>query len=67
METKYRSFLEDKVNEIIKIKPIDNTFADGLDYKDVNYYKNFNCRLQTFLPEMRCLKLIEPQWQIHLR
>ena len=59
LETKYRSFLEDKkLMKLLKIKPIDNTFADGLDYKDVNYYKKLLIAdYKLFLPEMMMFKI----------
>ena len=44
--------------KLLKIKPIDHTFADGLDYKDVNYYKKLLIAdYKLFLPEMMMFKI----------
>ena len=59
LETKYRSFLEDKkLIKLLNVSSDDNTYADGLDYKDVYYYKNLLIAdYKLFLPEMMMFKI----------
>ena len=59
LETKYRSFLEDKkLIKLLKVSSLNNTFADGLDYKDFNYYKRLLIAdYKYFLPEMMMFKI----------
>ena len=59
LETKYRSFLEDKkLMKLLKIKSLDNTFANGLDYKEANHYKKLLLAdYKLFLPEMMMFKI----------
>ena len=59
LETKYRSFLEDKkLMKLLKIKSLENTFAEGLNYDEDNYYKNLLIAdYKLFLPEMMMFKI----------
>ena len=59
LETKYRSFLEDKkLIKLLKVSSPNNTFADGLNYKDLNYYKKLLIAdYKYFLPEMMMFKI----------
>ena len=59
LETKYRSFLEDrKLIKLLNVSSDNNTYADGLDYKDVHYYKNLLIAdYKLFLPEMMMFKI----------
>ena len=59
LETKYRSFLEDKkLIKLLNISSDNNTFADGLDFKDFYYYKNLLISdYKLFLPEMMMFKI----------
>ena len=59
LETKYRSFLEDKkLIKLLNVSSDNNTYADGLDYKDVYYYKNLLIAdYKLFLPEMMMFKI----------
>ena len=59
LETKYRSFLEDqKLIKLLNISSDNNTYADGLNYKDAYYYKNLLIAdYKLFLPEMMMFKI----------
>ena len=59
LETKYRSFLEDKkLIKLLNVSSGNNTYADGLDYKDVEYYKKLLIAdYKLFLPEMMMFKI----------
>ena len=59
MEIKYRSFLEDKkLTKLLKINSKKNSFADGLDYEDLNHYKKLLISdYKLFLPEMMMYKI----------
>ena len=59
LETKFRSFLEDKkLTKLLKINSTNNSFADGLDYKDLNHYKKLLISdYKLFLPEMMMFKI----------
>jgi asparagine synthase (glutamine-hydrolysing) len=59
LETKYRSFLEDqKLIKLLNISSDNNTYADGLNYKDAHYYKNLLIAdYKLFLPEMMMFKI----------
>ena len=59
LEIKYRSFLEDKkLTKLLKINSKQNSFADGLDYEDLNHYKKLLISdYKLFLPEMMMYKI----------
>ena len=59
LEIKYRSFLEDKkLTKLLKINSKKNSFADGLDYEDLNHYKKLLISdYKLFLPEMMMYKI----------
>ena len=59
LETKYRSFLEDqKLIKLLNVSSDNNTYADGLNYKDAYYYKNLLIAdYKLFLPEMMMFKI----------
>ena len=59
LETKYRSFLEDKkLIKLLNVSSENNIYADGLDYKDVYYYKKLLIAdYKLFLPEMMMFKI----------
>ena len=59
LEIKYRSFLEDKkLTKLLKINSNKNSFADGLDYEDLNHYKKLLISdYKLFLPEMMMYKI----------
>ena len=59
LETKYRSFLEDKkLTNLLNVSSSSNTFAEGLDYKDINFYKKLLIAdYKFFLPEMMMFKI----------
>ncbi len=59
LEIKYRSFLEDKkLIKLLNVSSASHNFAEGLNYKDVNYYKNLLIAdYKLFLPEMMMFKI----------
>jgi asparagine synthase (glutamine-hydrolysing) len=59
LEIKYRSFLEDKkLTKLLNVSSPSNSFAEGLDYKDINFYKNLLIAdYKLFLPEMMMFKI----------
>ena len=59
LETKYRSFLEDKkLIKLLNVSSENNIYADGLDYKHVYYYKKLLIAdYKLFLPEMMMFKI----------
>ncbi len=59
LEIKYRSFLEDKkLTKLLNVSSESNTYADGLDYEDINYYKKLLIAdYRLYLPEMMMFKI----------
>ena len=59
LEIKYRSFLEDKkLIKLLNVSSASNNFAEGLNYKDIDYYKNLLIAdYKLFLPEMMMFKI----------
>ena len=59
LEIKYRSFLEDKkLIKLLNVSSESNSFAEGLDYKNTNFYKNLLIAdYKLFLPEMMMFKI----------
>ena len=59
LETKYRSFLEDKkLIKLLNVSSDDNSYADGLDYNDIYHYKKLLVAdYKLFLPEMMMFKI----------
>ena len=59
LEIKYRSYLEDKkLIKLLGVSSASNNFADGLDYKNTNFYKNLLIAdYKLFLPEMMMFKI----------
>ncbi len=59
LEIKYRSFLEDKkLIKLLSVTSASNNFAEGLDYKNINFYKNLLIAdYKLFLPEMMMFKI----------